>query len=88
MSKQHFNWWKVGWLFEVTFKLPLEVPTILKYGQIYKIICGETSNFKQYEVTIGNFFVCTYMDFVTMIASLKILLVTLNYSSIGYCWLF
>jgi hypothetical protein len=51
-------------------------------------LCAKTSNNKQYELKIGNFLVCTYMDFVTMISSLKILLVILNYSSIGYYWLF
>jgi hypothetical protein len=70
MSKQHYNRWEVGWLFDMTFKPPLEVPTILKYGQIYNIIYGQTSNNKQYEVTIGNFFVCTYMDFVITISNL------------------
>ncbi len=68
MSKQHYNSWKARQLLVVTFKPPSEVPTFI-FWWIYKILCGETSNNRQYEVTIVNFPTCTYMDFVTMNSS-------------------
>jgi hypothetical protein len=66
MSKLHYSWWEVGQLLVVTFEPTLKV-LALGYGRIYKITCDETSNKRQYEVTIGNLLACTYMDIVTMV---------------------
>jgi len=68
MSKQHYNWWEVGHLLAMTFNPPLKVLVPI-YGPIYKLLCGESSSKKQYEVTIGNFPAYTCMDFVIMISS-------------------
>jgi hypothetical protein len=67
MSKLHYNWWEVGRLLMGIFQPPLEAFS-LGYGQIYKILCDEISNKRQYEVTIGNFLACICMDFVTMVS--------------------
>jgi hypothetical protein len=40
----------------------------LGYGQIYKTLCGKTSNKTYYEITIGNFLTRTCMDFGIMIS--------------------
>jgi len=68
MLKQHYQGWEANGLLVTTFHPPLEV-LVLGYGWIYKILCGKTSNKIQYEVTIGNFSVCTCMDFVIIILS-------------------
>ncbi len=44
---------------------PTNVPSP-KYGTIYKVISGPIKNCKQHEVTIGNFYACTCIDFVLM----------------------
>ncbi len=68
MSNLHYNWWEAGQLLEATVNSPLEVPP-LGYGHIYKILLGQNPNKNQYEVTIGNFPPCIYLDLVEMISS-------------------
>lgn len=66
VSKLHYNWWEASQFLVATFEPPLEV-LALGYGRIYKITCGETSNSRQYEITIGNFLAHTCLDIVTMV---------------------
>jgi predicted nucleic acid-binding Zn finger protein len=66
MSKQHYNW--AGWLLVVTFKSPLKVLTH-EYGQMYKILCWETSNKSNDMVIIKTFPTCSCMDFLMMISN-------------------
>lgn len=68
MSKLHYNWWEANQFLMAIFEPPLEVLTS-GYGWIYKITCGETSNIRQYEITIRNFLACSCLDIVTMVLS-------------------
>jgi hypothetical protein len=43
MSKQHYHQWEANGLLVTTFKPPLDV-LVPRYGWIYKILCGKTSN--------------------------------------------
>jgi hypothetical protein len=47
----------------------LEVPPP-KYEWIHKILSSQNPNKNQYQITIGNFPACIYLDFVAMIPSL------------------
>jgi hypothetical protein len=46
MSNLHYNPWEVSGLLEATVNPPLEVPPP-RYGQIYKILCGQNPNKKK-----------------------------------------
>ncbi len=46
----------------------IEVP-LLRYGQIYIMSSGAPLSTKQYEMTIGNFFPCICVDFITTMAN-------------------
>jgi hypothetical protein len=65
---QQTNKWEVGRTLKVVVLPLIEVlPPI--YGHIYIINSGPPPNTKRYEVTIGNFPNCIYVDFIQMMAS-------------------
>jgi hypothetical protein len=62
------NKWEVGQTFEVTLLTPLNIPPS-RYGWIYCLFLGLPENYKQYEVTINDYLVCSCMDFISMMVS-------------------
>ncbi len=65
LSMQQINRWEVGRTLEVVVFPPTKVLPP-RCGHIYTINFSPPPSTKQYEVTIGNFLNCTYVDFVQM----------------------
>jgi hypothetical protein len=68
MLNLHYNQWEASWILEAIVNSPLGVPPP-RYGQIYKILFGQSPNKKQYEVIIWNFPTCTCLDFGAIMSS-------------------
>ncbi len=67
MSKPQYNQWEVSLLPKMVVNPLLKVHAH-GYGQIYKIIFAAIPNWRQYEITIGNFPTYTCLYFVTMLS--------------------
>jgi hypothetical protein len=65
MSKLQYNKWEVS-LLEVAMNPLLEV-LHFDMDEFVIFIFGVALNQRQYEITIGNFLVCTCLDFMIMI---------------------
>ncbi len=67
MFKPQYTQWEASWFLKVVVN-PLLKVLAHGYGQIYMIIFYAIPNWKQYEITIGNFPTCICLYFVLMLS--------------------